>query len=170
VSTPTTPLQTHSAVAQQLIDNATDLWVQAGEQSDSKQGLGIDGRIALVHGLVDLWVKGWVAIVECAIKGPPTSPGSPPAGKPLPSDIIEVSATTYARTFEAKGPFARVGLPKTTLPVSAIGFDPPFLPAGFTQFRIVLTDYNFAGANYTGTIKLSTQSLVPDERVVTVGL
>jgi hypothetical protein len=163
-------MQTHSAVSQQLIDKAAEIWVAAGKQSDSADGLGVDGRIALVHGLVDLWMKGWATFVECAIKGPGALPGSSQASVPLPSEMIEVSATTYPRQLHAKGPFVRVGLPKVTIPVSAIGFEPPFLPAGFTQFQIALKDYQYVGANYTGTVVLSTQALVPDEKVVTVGL
>jgi hypothetical protein len=168
VSTPTSA--SHTAVAQQLVDKAAGLWVDAAKQSDSAEGLGIDGRIALVHGLVDLWVKGWVSFVECAVKGPPVVPGSSQANVPLPSEDIEVPSTTYPRQLQFKGPFTRVGLPNVTLPVSAIGFDPSFLPAGFSKFRIVLKDYNYAGANYTGTVLLSTQALKPDEMVVTVGL
>jgi hypothetical protein len=170
VTSPTTSLQAHSAVAQQLIDKAAELWVEAGEQSDSAKGLGIDDRIALVHGLCDLWVKGWATFVECAIKGPVAVPGSSQASVPLPSENIEVAPTTYPRQLKAKGPFVRVGLPKITIPVSAIGFEPSFLPAGFTHFQIVLKDYQYIGANYNGTVLVSTQALVPDEKVVTVGL
>ncbi len=170
MTTPTTPLHAHSAVAQQLIDQAAGLWMEAGEQSDCATGLGVDGRIALVHNLCDLWMKGWATLAECVIAGPPCVPGMSQANDPLPSEIIEVDPTSYPRQIEAEGPFVRVGLPNVTLPVSAIGFQPSFLPAGATQFQIVLKDYNYAGANYTGKIKLSTQSLVPDERAVTVGL
>jgi hypothetical protein len=170
VTTPPNSPQTHSAVAQQLIDQASQLWVQAGEQSDSAKGLGIDGRIALVHRLCDLSVKSWAAFVQCAIQRPYPSAGSSVSSTPLPSEPIEVSATTYPRQLKAKGPFVRVGLPKIAVPVSAIGFDPPFLPAGFTQFQIVLKDNNYIGANYTGTVLVSTQTSKPDEIVVTVGL
>jgi hypothetical protein len=166
----TTPAQTHSAVAQQLIDKAAQVWVEAGEQSDSAKGLGIDGRITLVHNLIDLWAKGGAALVQCAIKGPPTLPGSSEASVPLPSENIEVPATTYPRQLQAKGPFVRVGLPNVTIPVSAIGFEPSFLPAGITKFQIALKDYQYIGANYTGTVLVSTEALVPDEMVVTVGL
>jgi hypothetical protein len=89
---------------------------------------------------------------------------------PLPSENIEVPATTYPRQLQAKGPFVRVGLPNVTIPVSAIGFEPSFLPAGITKFQIALKDYQYIGANYTGTVLVSTEALVPDEMVVTVGL
>jgi hypothetical protein len=170
VTTSTTSLQAQTALVQQLIGQASELWVKAGEQSDSPEGLGIDGRIALVHALCDLWVKGWAALAESAIKGPIIVPGTSGPSKPLPSEPIKVPATTYPRQLQAKGPFVRVGLSTTKIPTSAIAFDPPFLPAGFTQFQIVLKDDNYVGANYTGTVLLSTQALVPDEMVVTVGL
>jgi hypothetical protein len=174
VSTPTTPIQTQSALGQELIDKAVTLWTEAAKQSDSAEGLGIDGRIALVHALVDLWAKGWAAAIQAVIKAPALWPGTPESTNPLPSEVVDVkSATTYPRQIEAVGPFTRVGLPAVTIPPWAIGFEPSFLPAGLTQFRIILKDYRYIGANYTGTIKLSTQSLAniaPDERVVVVGL
>jgi hypothetical protein len=167
-------MKTQSAVAQELIDKAADLWSEAGEQSDSADGLGIDGRIALVHGLIDLWAKGWATAIQALIKGPGFLPGMSQATEPLPSEIIDVkTATSYPRQIEVVGPFVRVGLPKMTIPPCAIEFQPSFLPAGITQFRLVLRDYRYVGANYTGTIKLSTQAvanIVPDEKVVTVGL
>jgi hypothetical protein len=173
VTAPTTPMQAQSAVAQELIGKAAEIWVKAGEQSDSADGLGMDGRIALVHGLIDLWAKSTAILIQILVKGPGSFPGTPEATEPLPSEIIEVSATSYPRQIEAEGPFVRVGLPKVKIPPYCIGFQPSFLPAGITQFRLVLKDYRYVGANYTGKIKLSTQSLaniVPDETVVTVGL
>ena len=128
MTTPTTRLQTHSAVVQQLIDKAAELWVEAGEQSDSAEGLGIDGRIALVHDLIDLWMTGWAALVECVIKGPGFLPAMSQATEPLPSEVIEVPASTYPRQLQAKGPFVRVGLAKVTIPASAIGFEPRSCP------------------------------------------
>ncbi len=171
MTTPTSPLQQQVDTAQDLIGQASALWVAAAEQSDSATGLGTDGRIQLVHGLVDLWVKGLVVWLEAFITSGGFFSFPPQATEPLPSDVIEVpSATTYARQIEAIGPFVRVGMPTVTIPKSAIGFNPPSLPAGITQFQVFLKDYNLIGANYTGTIRLSTQSLVPDDRVVTVGL
>jgi hypothetical protein len=70
-------------------------------------------------------------------------------------------------------------LPTVTIPASAVTFDPPFLPAGLTEYRIVLKDYRFIGSNFTGKIKLTTApistdaglvDIAPDETVVTVGL
>ncbi|HTY32859.1 hypothetical protein [Mycobacterium sp.] len=170
MTTPPTSPQAQAAGAQQFLNQVTQLWVEAGEKSDSAEGLGIDGRIALVHRLCDLSVKGWAALVQFAIQTPFLSGGSSGSAKPLPSEPITVPATSYPRQLKAKGPFVRVGLPNITIPVSAIGFDPPFLPAGFTQFQIVLKDDNYIGANYMGTVLVSTQALAPDEIPVTVGL
>jgi hypothetical protein len=89
----------------------------------------------------------------------------------LLSQYVEVdSATGYSRDIEMSEGFVRVGMPKVKIPKSAIEFLPSPLPAGETRFRIVLKDYDYIGANYTGTIKLSTQSFAVDQRVVTVGL
>ena len=173
MTTPANRLQTHSVVGQQLIDKAATLWVEAGEQSDSAEGLGIDGQIALVHDLIALSLTGWAAAVECVIKGPGFLTALSQATEPLPSEIIDVGQSPYPRQLQAKGPFVRVGLEKITIPVSAIGFKPPSLPAGVTQFRLVLKDYRYVGANYKGTIVVTTQTpstIVTDEKTVTVGL
>ncbi len=173
MSNPATPFQAYSAVAQQLIDKASQLWVEAGEQSDSKEGLGIDGRIALVHNLIDLWMTSWATLVECVVKLPGALPKTSQASEPLPSEFIEVKSADHVRQLEADGPFVRVGMPKVAIPASAIGFKPPFLPAGVTQFQLVLKDYRYVGANYTGKVKLTTQAVAnvaPEEKVVTVGL
>ncbi|MGV0851722.1 hypothetical protein [Mycolicibacterium phlei] len=174
-----TPISEPAALTKKFVDNANKMWVAAAEQSDSKDGLGIDGRIALVHGLVDLWVKAYISWLDLLIKsGPAWFPGTKPADKPLPSEPVTVAPRPYARTIECDGPLVRVGLPSVKVPPSAITFDPPFLPAGLTEFRVVLTDYRFIGSNYTGKFKLTNsskgkiapQDLVPEEKVVTVGL
>jgi hypothetical protein len=65
-------------------------------------------------------------------------------------------------------------MPSMTIPRSRIAFQPACLPPGDTQFRIVLEDYHFLGANYTGKVILSSMAAtnIPpaDEKLVTVGL
>jgi hypothetical protein len=59
------------------------------------------------------------------------------------------------------------------IPDYCIGFQPSVLPAGKTDFRIVLRDYRFVGANYTGKVILTSLTDVGakrDEKQVTVGL
>ena len=168
-----------STEIRQLVSDATKLWVEAAEQSDTAAGLAIDERIKLGHSLVDLWVKGYISLLEAFIKGPGYgSGGSSQAAEPLPSEVIKVAERPYPRQVTIESPFVRVGQPKVEIPKSAIGFAPEFLPAGITQFRIVLKDYRFIGANYIGKLALTTvpapgfsaADLVPDEQVVTVGL
>jgi hypothetical protein len=133
----------------------------------------------LGHNLVDLWVKSYVALLELFIAGPGYGAGSSTTSEPLPSEMIDVAAPRiYPRQVKIDTPFVRVGQPRVTIPNSAIAFQPEFLPAGITKFRIILKDHRFIGANYTGKITLtSTQvtglspaDLVPDEQVVIVGL
>ncbi|MET0473305.1 MAG: hypothetical protein ABW001_01580 [Mycobacterium sp.] len=171
MSTPNNPLQQGVAAVEEVVGQASALWVAAAEQSDSAEGLGIDGRIQLVHGLVDLWVKGYVAWLEAIIASGGLFPGGSKPSTPVSSQSVDVpSATTYPRQITISQQFVRVGMPNVKIPNSAIGFTPSPLPAGATSFDILLKDTDFIGANYTGTISLSTQSLVPDQRVVTVGL
>lgn len=181
-----TPLQQRGAavqqVAQQLVGEWSCLWTEAADQSDSAEGLGIDGRIQLIHGLVDLWVKGNVALLQAMLQGPPVGTASGTfsastlrASEPLPSEIVVVTAKPYPRRLDAKGPFTRVGLDKRTIPQSCLAFDPEVLGANDTEFRIRLNDFRFVGANYTGTVRLTGEPAAvpgstPDTLVVTVGL
>jgi hypothetical protein len=171
-------MKTPEAALRQHMSDATKLWSEAAEKSDSADGLNIDERIMLGHTVVDLWVKSWIAMLEAVIKGPGFGSGASTKPEPLPSEVVEVAPRIYPRQVKIETQFARVGLPTVTIPNSAITFAPEFLPAGITQFRIILKDYRFIGANYTGKISLTStqttglapQDLVPDEQVVTVGL
>ena len=68
MTTPNNPLQEQVAAAEQIIGQARALWVAAAQKSDSAEGLGADGRIQLVHGLVDLWVNNSKPYVLGALK------------------------------------------------------------------------------------------------------
>ena len=57
MNTPNEILQAHTANTQTLVAQAGALWVTAGDKSDSAEGLGIDGRINLVHSLIDLGIE-----------------------------------------------------------------------------------------------------------------
>lgn len=170
MSSPTNQVQTQAGMTQGYIEQAADLLVKASEQSDTATGLGIDDRIKLGHSLVDLWVKSYAALLQGWISGPYFGTGQ--AATPLPSENVQVPAQKYAREISAKGGFVRVGISGITIPKSSIAFDPPILPPGTGMFRVVLKDYNFTGANYTGTIVLTstTTTVAPEERVITVGL
>jgi len=186
MTNPNTPLQQRGAavqqVAQQLVGEASSLWTEAADQSDSAEGLGIDGRIQLVHGLVDLWVKGNVALLQALLAGPRGGTEAGQSGistlrasEPLPSEVVVVPAQPYARRLEAKGPFTRVGLDKRTIPRSCIAFTPEVLDANETELQIHLKEFRFVGANYTGTVVLTGEPTAasgpaPDEQVVIVGL
>jgi hypothetical protein len=173
VTTSTTRLQTHSAAVQQLIHQAAERCMEAGEKSDSADRLGIDDGIALVHDLIDLSLQGWAALVECVIKGPGSLLATSQATEPLASEEVEVNRETVPRQIEVVGSLERVGMPKVTIPGWCIGFKPSFLPAGVTKLQLVLKDYSFVGHNYTGKIRLSADAsanIPPFEKVVTVGL
>lgn len=176
MTTPNALIQQQGAVAQQLIEQASTLWVKAAEQSDSTDGLGIDGRINLVHSLIDLWAKGYAALVKALIAGPisGTDPSTGQASVPQPSEKITVPSQQYPRKLTAFGPFERLGIVKTTIPTSCITFKPEILDENGTTFQIVLADYAFSGANYSGKVVLTrTDGLsgaTPDELAVTVGL
>lgn len=161
-------------VAKQLIERASALWVAAAEQSDTT-GLGIDARINLMHSLVDLTVKGWVSLLQLALAGPNLGAAAATlaAAQPWPSEEITVEPQPYPRSLAAKD-FVRIGIPGRCIPKSCIAFQPDFLPAGLSTFRIVLKDSSFVGSNFTGTVMLTgmaaNAAAKPEEKVVTVGL
>jgi len=176
VTSPNALIQQQGAVAQQLIEQASALWVKAAEQSDSTDGLGIDGRINLVHNLIDLWAQGYAALVKALIAGPISGP-NPSTGQtsvPQPSEPITVPKQPYMRKLTPFGPFERLGIVKTTIPASCIKFKPEILEENGDTFQIVLADYAFSGANYSGKVVLTrtegVSGATPDELAVTVGL
>lgn len=170
MTTPTNPMQTHASEAQAYLEQAATLLVKAAEKSDSATGLGIDDRISLGHSLVDLWVKSYVALLQAWIAGPIY--GSGQASEPAPSEYVKIPPQKYPRQLTAAGAFVRVGIPTVTIPKSSIGFEPATLPPGTGQFRIVLKDHRFVGANYTGKVALTSTATgaTNEEKVVTVGL
>jgi hypothetical protein len=84
-----------------------------------------------------------------------------------------VDPTSYPRTLQAASAFSRIGLSQTKIPAYSIGFDPEVLPAQATEFRVVLKDQRFIGANYTGTVRLTNATnpkAAPVIKEVIVGL
>jgi hypothetical protein len=59
------------------------------------------------------------------------------------------------------------------IPAHSIGFVPEVLPTNATEFRVVLKDYRYIGANYTGTVRLTNATnprVTPCHKEVIVGL
>jgi hypothetical protein len=135
---------------------------------DKAGGWGLDGWIRTIHDLFDLQVRTFAAVLQAGIAGPWWAIESP--DEPLPAEPIKVKSEPYSRKLSALN-FARVGLPGTKIPSYSLGFNPEILPAGAEEFRIVLKDDRFLGANYKGTVLLTPMSGAnPDEVEVTVGL
>jgi hypothetical protein len=133
---------------------------------------GLDAWIRTIHELVDLQVRTSAAILQSAIAGPWWI--EPPDVEPEPSDPVTADESkNYPRTLQAASAFVRIGLPRMTIPAYSIGFDPEVLPANAREFRVVLKDYRFVGANYEGTVRLTHESdpnVAPDIQKVIVGL
>ena len=159
MTTPTSPLQEQVAAAQELIGQAGALWVAAAEQSDSADGprhrrpnsIGARSRRSVGEGL-------------CRMAGSLHQGRrfltwyTPQATEPLPSECHRRAPRQHTLRGRSR-PSARScesACRRSPFPAAGIVFSPPFLPAGITQFRIVLKDYRFIGANYTGKIKLTT--------------
>jgi hypothetical protein len=154
-----TRLRNMTAAGQGLAEDITAIARDAAKQNDAGT-LGVDGWMRAGHQLIDIGVRAYAELLQALIAGPWwTAP--PPSGEPLPSDPIPVTAQPYLRKFTIVKPFVREGLPRMRIPNQAITFEPEQLPAGATQFRIALRNYNFVGANYKGTIRLSPAAPTP---------
>jgi hypothetical protein len=141
-------------------------------KTDKAGDWGLDAWIRVIHELVDLQVRTTAAVLQAAISGPWWT--EPVDDEPQPSDPVTVEVPrNYPRTLHAASPFVRIGLPRTAIPGHSIAFDPEVLPAGATEFRVVLKDYRFVGANYQGTVQLTPATdprAAPEDQEVIVGL
>jgi hypothetical protein len=149
-------------------DQLTTIVKKAADE-DKVGTWGMTGWSRLIYDLIDLSVRTYASILQSAVSGPFWAEQP---NEPLPSPPITVKSKSYPRGLKAAG-FERVGLPAVKIPDYCIGFQPSVLPAGKTDFRIVLRDYRFVGANYTGRVILTSLTDVGaerDEKEVTVGL
>ncbi|WP_102141761.1 hypothetical protein [Mycobacterium hubeiense] len=146
----------------QITQNASDI--------DKAGKWGVDGWIVTIHDLFDLQVRTFATVLRAGIAGPWWAATESPDA-PIETDPITVEQTNYPRKLNAST-FKRVGLPTMTIPPYSLGFEPEILPAGFTEYRIVLKDDRFLGANYKGTVFLTATSgtAEPDQMEVVVGL
>lgn len=161
-------VQQQAAMMRGLSDQLGSIVKNAADE-DKAGTWGLNGWIRTIHDLIDLSVRTWAAVVAGAVSGPFWAEQP---DEPLSSQPITVTATNYPRTLKAAG-FERVGQPQVKLPDYCIGFQPSVLPAGKTDFRIILRDSRFVGANYTGKVILTSATDVGgrrDEKQVTVGL
>jgi hypothetical protein len=144
---------------------------EKASKTDKAGEWGLNAWVQIIHELVDLQVRTGATVLQTALAGPWWT--EPLDVEPEASDPVTVEATNYPRTLQAASPFVRVGLPRTAIPAHSIGFDPEVLPAGAEEFRVVLRDYRFIGANYAGTVRLipvGDAKAAPTEKEVIVGL
>lgn len=144
---------------------------RTASNTDKAGDWGLDAWVRIIHELVDLQVRTGAAVLQAAMAGPWWT--GEPDEHPEPSEPVTVEPKRYPRTLEAVSAFVRVGLPQTRVPASSIGFIPAELPAGATEFQVVLKDYRFVGANYQGTVRLTKTTAPkgnPEDMPVIVGL
>jgi hypothetical protein len=161
-----------TAVPRGLMEGITEIARDAAKQNDAGT-LGVDGWIRAGHQMVDLGMRAYAGLFQALIAGPWWA--AAPSGEPEPSEPIKVTAQRYPRKFTIVKPFVRVGIPRTRIPDHAIRFEPEELPAGAKEFKIALTDYNFVGATYKATVRLTPAAAIRDAKAedpfeVTVGL
>jgi hypothetical protein len=152
---PNNPMQQTASMTRSYV-RAFKTITDNASRTDKDGDWGLDAWIRTIHELVDLQVRTGAAVLQAALAGPWWT--KPLDEEPQPSDPVAVEAKNYPRTLAAASVFVRIGLPQMAIPVHSIGFDPELLPAGATDFRVVLKDYSFVGANYRGTVSLTPAS------------
>jgi hypothetical protein len=158
--------------AAKFVDTCFDSFrnITANASTTDKAGeWSLNGWVRVIHELVDLQVRTYAAIVQATISGPWWTGA---INEPLPPDPVTVKAAKYPRKLTLST-FRRVGYPQTTVAPPSLGVEPSILPAGVDEFRIVLNDPRFVGANYQGTVTLTDASgagMKAQQIEVTVGL
>jgi hypothetical protein len=140
-------------------------------KTDKAGEWGLNAWVQIIHELVDLQVRTGATVLQAALAGPWWT--KPLDVEPQPADPVKVEAKDYPRRLQAASPFVRIGLPRTAIPAHSIGFDPEVLPAGAEEFKVVLKDYRFVGANFKGTVHLTSATnpqAAPLDVEVIVGL
>jgi len=135
---------------------------EAAEQIDTEECTAKDCATSLCN-LIDVGIKGWVAMAEAAVAGPCTgscecteSCEGVESGDPMPSDKITVEARPYARTVKVSGDFERVGIAADKISAYLLTCTPNVLPANATGFTITSADYALIGANFRGPVTLTS--------------
>jgi hypothetical protein len=174
MNAPQPDLQRPAGVVRGYVDQINAIAQDAARRDDNGQW-GIDGWVRLIHNLLDLNVRTYAGAVQAALAGPswwlqPTST------QPIPPDPIEVPGPPrpYPRSVSVVAPFTRIGRPDIRIPLQAMTFQPAILGPGQTKIQITLTDDQFTGANYTGTLRIRRVGGGDDQNFqtvkVTVGL
>jgi hypothetical protein len=171
MSAPRPQLQRSASVARGYIDQINAIAQDAARRDNAGQW-GIDGWVRLIHNLLDLQMRTYAGAVQVALAGPSWWV-QPTSTQPIPPDPIDVPQRTYPRSVSIVQAFERIGRPDVRIPLQALTFEPPILNPGQTSIQILLTDNQFTGANYTGTLRLRRADGVGQDSetvTVTVGL
>ncbi|EHB58325.1 hypothetical protein MycrhDRAFT_0761 [Mycolicibacterium rhodesiae JS60] len=152
MSTPQPDLQRQAGVFRGYVDQVNEIAQDAAREDDAGNW-GIDGWVRLIHNLLDLNMRTYAGAIQVALAGPSWWL-QPVSTKPIPPDPIDVPKRDYPRAVSIAKPFERVGQKGVRIPVQALTFAQPVLGANETSVQLVLTDDQFTGANYTGTLRL----------------
>lgn len=147
--------------------------LEEAARTDESGDWGLNGWIRLGHNLIDLQIKTSASLLQMGLAGPWWL--HPVTGEVPLSAEITVPPADYPRAIWILESFRRTAAVDTTIPDRAISFVPPVLAPGETTFQIALSDDEYAGATYRGTVafrptggsrRASDQPPVP----ITVGL
>jgi hypothetical protein len=125
--------------------------VETANADDAAGNWGADAWITLIHNLIDAQLRAYATFFSTSLSA--AFPTTTKLKKPRPSAPVHVDPKDYPRAFRPSG-FVRLGLPQQKLPDDCLRFYPPVLKANDTEFRVGLYDFDYVGANYTGTIDL----------------
>lgn len=124
--------------------------VEKAARTDERGVWGIDPWITIIHDLIDLQIRTAANGVALGLAGPWWR--RPVERFHALSEEITIAAAPYERVLTVAGPFRRIGREDECIPDRAIEFEPATLRTGETTFRIKLTDADYIGANYLGTV------------------
>jgi hypothetical protein len=152
MTAPRPELQRPASVFRGYFDQINQVAQDAARRDDAGKW-GIDGWVRLIHNLLDLNMRTYAGALQVALAGPrwwlePTST------KPIPPDPVDVPKLPYPRSVSIVEPFERIGRPDIRIPLQALHFEPTLLGPTDTKVQIILTDDQYTGANYTGTLRL----------------
>lgn len=146
-----TDLAQQTAVFQSLMSELGIIIKDAADE-DHAGTWGLDGWIRTIHNLIDLQIRTYAACAQLSISGPALLVTANSQTADDACEYFDVAAAAYPRRYVIVKSFERVGKAAEVIPNDKLKFTPPELSAGATRFAITVTDDNYSGSNFDGSV------------------
>ncbi len=140
-----------STIVQRTVDQYGRICHQAAEDIRAKRP---DTWMPMLTRLLDVTVVNGIEAVQTAVIGP-----APFARTTFRSDPVTVTAAGRERALTVVRGFTRAGSTTPIRPIRA-RFDPAVLPAGATQFTVVVDEENLPSGIYLGAVDVGGDETV----------